>query len=345
MNKKLLLLLSLSAIPAGAMETQERAFLTPDEVLQKADPLPEELADAQKWIKENEDLWAQLQFPDQGGIEALNLRNTLVKQGLRDRNLTMGSGANFTFMHPQFVVKFAGFNNRLLSKISAQGKDPWSPEVRNNLERVVSQVLNTASPTHQHTSALAYYLLMKKRLEGKRVQPVATYAVPYGANSTFHDGNYVIVQERMPEHYMPLTQLEEKDLHAIVDKPLFADLADVVDAGAWALNAGKLFYDRETGKLFFCDLEGPNNEAYGPKAKWPRAIFDNGPETEAARASKWDHNRFYEGCGYDSMRSVIILKRKKMPCESPKEVQERAEKEEKELLNEWDRIKEERKKS
>ena len=149
----------------------------------------------------------------------------------------------------RFVVKTAGFINQLHSKISSSGIDPIFKnfgildinEKASYRNDIVKAATHCSAPCHQATSIIAYYLLMKKRLHGKKVLPVPSYPVQYGESTEFHDGNYVVIQPYLGNEYVTMDKVEVQELNQLIGPELLDDLADTVDAGAWNLNLPNLW--------------------------------------------------------------------------------------------------------
>ena len=349
-------------------------FLTPEEVLQQSDPLPEKLTEATKFVNKRRTAFyiSQLshsqsfikQRPENAPkyIEGLKLSDVPLKEGLPDLwfnkrvcnyiqfcsspksenklrhnvvkrilqlsifglNVDMQNG--IFSLKDKFVVQTAGFENQIYSKISSLGFDPFQDQddiLDDRANRFADEVNNCAPPCHQATSMVAYYLHMKKRLQGKKVQPVPTYPVQYGESTDFHDGNYVVVQPYLGEEYITANKLKAQELNQLIVPELLEDLADAVDAGAWNLTLPNLWVHKPTKTFHITDLEKPNNEGFGPETRWKTAVLNNGEGTEEARAWKWNHNRT---CGYDAVRGSILEK-----LQNKDDMQQR-----------WDRIKENR---
>ena len=346
----LALLLSISfgsTVLIGMKEEEETIesgfFLTPQQVLEQADPLPEEYESTREWIAKKKHVFKQLQMPDMRGQQSYQLYQTQVIMKLESNRLTSLSERNYIFdtglkeqdPEHQTVVRYAGVHNTLASLASSAGID--SGVLQNMVELVgeegekqcqyknnmLHQATHGNFSVHQHTSMLAYYLMMRKRLKGK-VQPVQTWAVQYGDSEEFCDANYVIVQPKNPDTYVRADKMHHRARFLALNKELLSDLADAVDAGAWNLTQENLWYDVHSRTFHITDLEKPNNEGWGPNPgtnpRWGTAVFSYNGDGTSSHPWKWEHNK---ECGYDSVRSSVLEHRS-------------------DLQQEWDRIREER---
>ena len=213
-----------------------------------------------------------------------------------------------------FVVKATSYINQLRSRISSAGVFSREPYVEENGNRVFWKENDIAQATdydfhcHQVPAMVAYYRLMKKRLLGKKIQPVATYPVHYGESTEFHDGNYVAVQPKLTEDYVCLRlpvnrRVDKLKLSALITKERLEDLADAVEAGAWHLTWDNLWLHKPDNTFWITDLKKPSDEGYGPNAASKTAVLNNGNGTEQDRALQWDLNRL---SGYCSVREYIL---------------------------------------
>jgi len=208
-----------------------------------------------------------------------------------------------------FVVKATGYMNQLRSRISSAGVFSREPYVEENGERVfwkdsdIAQATDYDLPCHQVPAMVAYYRLMKKRLQGKKIQPVATYPVQYGKSTEFHDGNYVAVQFRLTEDYICLDRLNKIERNKLITTERLEDLADAIEAGAWHLTWDNLWLHKPDNTFWITDLKKPSDEGYGPQAACKTAVLDNGYGSEQDRALQWNLNRL---SGYCSVRGYIL---------------------------------------
>ncbi len=344
----LLLSISFGSTVLISMEkesTQESEFLTPQQVLEQSDPLPDEYENTKKWIAEKKDFFNTLRMSEIsnqkdfiGHVFGITLVHKF--ESLSEKNYILDTGLAQADPDHQTVVRYAGGQNTLNSLASSAGIDSGPPQ--NMFERVMTSngkpgwqyktdVLQKAThgnfQVHQHTSMLAYYLMMKKRLKGKKVQPVQTWAVQYG-DEEFCDANYVIVQPKLGDKFALLSKLPDKDLNAIVDKSLLPDLADTVDSGAWNLTKENLWYDAPNGTFHITDLEKPNNEGWGPNPgtnpRWGTAVFSYKGDGKSSHPWKWKHNI---RCGYDAVNGSILANREDLQQEWAQIKKERAPKE------------------
>ncbi|HLE76312.1 MAG TPA: hypothetical protein VI521_00915 [Candidatus Babeliales bacterium] len=337
MRKSLFLLLfssfPLSSLCADPSQSQDPFFLSPEQVLEQAEPLPEEFEAVKEWIESEKNTFQALNLPHMHSHSDWVNNQEAVSRLLASRQLRSLSDGNYIFAIPEqpAVVRFSGLNNTLRSKASNIGID--SGLIQNLCDIVEgravgykSDVLNNATlnttPVHQHSSMLAYYLAMRKGLTGKKIQPVQTWVAQYGSGEELCDANYVIVQPRLTDDtYQLLSSLDAVDRASIIDKAMLPTLADAVESGAWNITADNLWINTKTGILYITDLEGPNNEGWGDtpgtNPRWGRAIFSYAGDGASCHQWKWNHN---VRCGYDSVHAML-----------PDDLQ-----------NEWDQIKEAR---
>ncbi len=325
-------------------EEQDSDFLTPQQVLEQANPLPEEYKSTREWITQRRDFFKNLQVPKMSNDDDVSTYQNKVKIALTWNKLKSLSQSNYIFdtgleqsdPDHQTVVRYAGGHSTLTSLASSAGID--SGPRKNMIEQVgkkwqyKAKVLQQATQgnfsVHQHTSMLAYYLMMKKRLDGKKVKPVQTWVVHFGDGEEFCDTNYVIVQPKNPKTYVRVDRMPNQARFTALDKGLLSDLADAVDAGAWNLTQENLWYDVNSRNFYITDLEKPNNEGWGPNPgtnpRWGTAVFSYKGEGTSCHPWKWEHNI---RCGYNSVRESILEHRSDLQQEWNKITEERAPKE------------------
>ncbi len=349
-----LLLISFGSTILFGMEKEEEAsdseliFLTPQQALEQADPLPEEYESTRKWVEGKKDFFKSLEMPEMSRHDDFGIYQNKVKMALKWNRLTSLSERNYIFdtdlaqiTGHQTVVRYAGPDGTLGSMASSAGIDSGRLEIMcdqietsdgKQVWRYKADVLQQATHSnfslHQHTSMLAYYLMMRKRLGGKKVQPVQTWAVHFGDGEEFCDANYVIVQPKNPNTYVRLDQLLDQAGFTALDKGVLPDLADAVDAGAWNLTPENLWYDAHSKNFYITDLEKLNNEGWGPNPgtnpRWGTSVFSYNGDGTSSHPWKWDHNI---RCGYDSVRSSVLANRSDLQLEWDKLREERAPKE------------------
>ncbi len=352
----LLLSISFGSPLLICMEKEEETFeselfLTPQQVFDQADPLPEEYKSTGEWIAERSDFFKSLQMPKMSNDNEMasyyhkvlqafyhTVLQALPSPSLSVNNYIFDTDLAQTDPDHQTVVRYAGRANTLASLASSAGIDSgleqnmWeSVQTPFGHRQYKADALEKAThgnfTVHQHTSMLAYYLMMKKRLKGK-VQPVQTWAVRFGDGEEFCDRNYVIVQPKNPETYVRVDQMPHSARFTALDKGLLPDLADAVDAGAWNLTQENLWYDVTSKNFYITDLEKPNNEGWGPNPgtnpRWGTAVFSYKGDGTSSHPWKREHNI---RCGYDSVRGIVLESRSDLQQEWDKLKEERAPKE------------------
>ena len=225
------------------------------------------------------------------------------------------------------IVRVAGDTNTLHSRASSAGIDSGPAQNMYDFDEngypkykadVLQRATSNTKPVFQHTSMIAYYLIMKKQLEGKKVQPVQTWLAKRDttwmegtpedlACQEFNDHNYVIVQPKNPESYKRLDTLDPTEFNTVVSKDLLPDLAKAVESGGWGLNSENLFYDTGTKTFYITDLEKPNNEGWGPNPgtnpRWGTAVLSLKGDGTSSHPWKWDHNI---RCGYEAIKTGLL---------------------------------------
>lgn len=319
-----------SVISVSMEEHPKITFFSHEQVLQSAEPLPEQYTQTATWIAEHADIFHALEIPYVENHNEFAQFKSFLQEKLEKMKLTSLSKNNFIFdTGDKTVVRYAGVENRLRSKASTVGIDSGPTqtmmekvqEPHGDVWKYKSDVLQKATapdsgPTFQHTSMLAYYQLMKKMLNGKKIQPLATWAVCIG-DKPLCDDNYVIVQPKLPAgKYSRLDDLMRNNpqlYHTIVNESFLSALADAIDAGMWDISAGNIFYNSTDDCFYIGDFEKPNNEGWGPESgknpRWGTAILSYKGDGESCHPWKWRHNMRY---GYDKVREAILADQKEL---------------------------------
>ena len=294
-------------------------FLSPEQVYEQCEKLPPEFQDTHEWVQKHRELFKMMRCRNISTHEKFATHTEIIAHIMSLKNMESESKNNYIFDTKKgTVVRCSGLSSTLGSMASSAGID--SGPTRNMVEliqlpnghrigRYKPEVLQAATiqhahvPVFQHTSCVAYYLLMKKRLHGK-IQPQPTYPVQFGEGTEFHDGNYVVAQPKLEAgEHVHVSSIPQRFFSEYINKELLPDLADAVESGAWNLNGENLWMNTAYRNFVITDLEKPGNEGWGPNQKWGTAVLSSKGDGTSNHPWKWRHN---VRVGYDAVQSGLL---------------------------------------
>ena len=207
-------------------------------------------------------------------------------------------------------VKIADYVHRLRNRLSSKGKDPYNTPLT---PEIIEQATEK-DDVIQHVTTPAFQALIKKR-KSNIIQAVRTWLLPIENQSSNYppditDSANLIVQEKLDLQWKSFKDLtpDEKG-KALEELPLDTFYADAKFVGIWTFSEEDTFYNAETKRFAFPNLQSPNNEGNGMAdyscQVWKRKVIF-GQDWQKA---DWNWRNPYDG----GHRSFELLLKKYCP--------------------------------